>query len=669
MTKQANSLIDAQSPYLLQHAYNPVHWIEWSTDVLKKAKAEHKLIIVSIGYSACHWCHVMEHESFEDEQTAAIMNDHFICVKVDREERPDIDQIYMDAVQLLTGRGGWPLNVITLPDGRPIYGGTYFPKAEWQKVLLALVDVFNNKPDEAYEYATQLSNGIKKLDIFEPKDASHMGYDAVLSILKPWQKNFDMEKGGFNWAPKFPMPAAWEFFMHLSMFEPNEQFNRAVNQTLTCMANGGIYDHLEGGFARYSTDADWHVPHFEKMLYDNAQLIKLYSLGFAKNHDDLYKKTVFETVNFLEKNLMHPSGYFYSALDADSEGEEGKFYVWTFEEIHELLGENAPAFCTYFNITSNGNWEHNNVLHITESAETLERKTGYDISDLEELINGCKEILLNERNKRTKPGLDDKAICSWNALTIEALCIAFKTFQHKHFLSLAEQAAWHLEHSFMNDAKLKRIYKNNKAFINAFAEDYATAIWAFLSLYEASGNENYLNTAHQWMLNSIDLFYDDTSKLFYFNSVFEPTVITRKIDVNDDVIPSSNAIFARCLWRLGYFFSKPEFHKMSKEMLLRVEPKFERYPLGFSCWMQLMVEQTKPFYQIVVSGKNSMAAYENLQTKYLPNSIISLVTEPTKIPLLADKEPIEKTQFYVCIDKTCLLPFTTLEEALTKITF
>lgn len=668
--KIPNALINAQSPYLLQHAYNPVNWIEWSDEVFNIARKENKLIIVSIGYSACHWCHVMERESFEQEDTAAIMNKHFVCVKVDREERPDVDQIYMDAVQLLTGRGGWPLNVITLPDGRPIHGGTYFPKAEWERILNALANLWQNNPEEAMEYATNLSNGIKKLDVFIPEPNASISFNIVYDALNSWKNNFDLQFGGYNWAPKFPMPNNWLLFLHFSRYTNDSTFINAVNKTLTAMAKGGINDQLGGGFARYSTDSYWKVPHFEKMLYDNAQLIELYSYAYAATHNPLYKQTVEKTIAFIENELTNNEGLFYSALDADSEGVEGKFYIWTQQELKNILGDDEPVFSLYYSVDVYGNWEHGtNILYITRTDEELQKLTGLPIETLKEIINRCIVKLLNERKKRVKPGLDDKTICSWNALTIKGYAVAGMILNNDNYILKAENALNKLLECCFIDDKLYRIYKNGEASIPAFAEDYATLVEAIIKVYEATGNENYLIKANELMQLSIRLFFDETKKLFYFKNKNEKELITRKIDVNDDVIPSANSMFAHALFKLGYYFDNSTYHQMAEEMVQTIQHKIKKFPSGFSNWMSLILLMKKPFYQVVVSGKNAEKDYRKMVSNYLPNAIFALVKEKSKIPLLADKEIKNQTTFYVCVDKACGLPVYSVEDALKQVTF
>jgi uncharacterized protein len=665
-SKHTNNLIHSSSPYLLQHAHNPVNWFEWSDEAFEKAKREDKLVLISIGYSACHWCHVMERESFEKEDTAAIMNEYFVCIKVDREERPDVDQIYMDAVQLLTGQGGWPLNCITLPDGRPIHGGTYFPKSNWEVLLEQLADFYKHSKPQALQYATDLVNGIKELNIIQPsEESSLMSFEKLSEVINNFKKNFDLEKGGYNWSPKFPMPNNWELFMQFHHHTKDETLKKAVQITLIKMAEGGIYDQVGAGFARYSTDSFWKAPHFEKMLYDNAQLMSLYSFAYQQNKNDLYKKIVYQTHEFILRELTSNEGFFYSALDADSEGVEGKFYVWTKAELQNLLGDDEHLFSIYYSVEEKGNWEYgNNILYKTKTNEEIEKVTGKSISEIEKIVRKCNTILLDARSKRVRPGLDDKMITSWNALMIKGYTDAFKVFGDHKFLKVATDCTDFLLGNMLKENQLFRICKNQKVTISAFAEDYASLCEALISLYEVCGDESYLIQAKKLMEISIDLFYDSESKLFYFKSKNDEQLIARKIDMSDDVIPSANSMFAKCLFQLGFLFDETNYHKIVDEMLLAVQSKIERFPTGYSNWMQVLLWKQKGFYQIIISGKNADEVKKELQKFYLPNALILALNNQSSIPLLADKTISDEIKIYVCKDKTCGLPLSNVLEAI-----
>lgn len=656
--KHTNKLIHASSPYLLQHAHNPVNWYEWGEEAFEIARRENKLILVSIGYSACHWCHVMERECFEQEDTAEVMNKHFVCIKVDREERPDVDQIYMDAVQLLTGRGGWPLNCFTLPDGRPIHGGTYFPKQEWERVLKSLADFYENKTEEAMQYATELTNGIRKLNVLAGEsDSALISKQEINQIINDWKQNFDLHYGGYSWAPKFPMPNNWELFLHQYHYTKDVTLLEAVVTTLNKMAEGGIYDQVGGGFARYSTDSYWKVPHFEKMLYDNAQLVSLYAQAYQVRGKQLYANTINNTLGFLKRELMNEQGYFYSALDADSEGVEGKFYTWTYKDIVGVLGDDAPLYNLYFSVDAYGNWEDGvNILYKTRSDEELEKLTGKSISEIEQVIKGCNDRLLSARANRVRPGLDDKMITSWNALTIKAFADAYLVLGNNNYLAIAKSAADFIMNTMWQKDSLFRIHKNGVTSIKGFAEDYATICEAFIRLYEACSDEVYINFAKQILDAAIAKFYDEKSALFYFKSHDDEQLVARKIDTNDDVISSSNSILAKCLMQMGYLFDENKYHQICDKMLLQIQPKLKKHPMGYSNWFQVVLHKWYGFNQLVCVGMDAEQYRFDLHKQYLPNKLALVVIEKSEIPLLVDKEIANVTKFYRCVDKSCGLP-------------
>jgi uncharacterized protein len=659
-TAPANRLAQASSPYLLQHAYNPVDWYEWGEEAFEKARREDKLVLISIGYSACHWCHVMEREAFEQEDTAAIMNEHFVCIKVDREERPDVDQVYMDAVQLLTGRGGWPLNCFALPDGRPLHGGTYFPKQEWERVLKSIADFYKNKKEEALEYATDLTNGIRKLDILPPLiNKELLTKEQISTIIKKWKQNIDEEYGGYNWVPKFPMPNNWELLLQQYYYTKDDTLLQAVNNTLVKMAEGGIYDQVGGGFARYSTDNYWKVPHFEKMLYDNAQLVSLYCQAYQQSGHPLFAKTIQQTLNFIQQELTSSEGVFYSALDADSEGVEGKFYVWTQKELEQLLGEDEPIYSLYFSVDVYGNWEHgSNILYKTRTDEQLEKLTGKSIAILQEVVTRCNEKLLFARASRVKPGLDNKTITAWNAMMIKAYADAYLTFGNKEYLRCAKTAADFIQSTMWQNGKLMRIYKTGKVSIHGFAEDYALTVEAMVRLFEASGDEKYLHFAKSVLEASITFFYNEEKKLFYFKSNTDEELVAKKVDLNDDVIPSANSTFAKCLLLLGYLFEEEKYHNMVNDMLLLVQHKIEKHPTGYSNWLQVILLKQHGLYQLVLSGEGVINKLPVMSKIFLPNKILVAMEQVSKIPLLANKQVKYTPMYYLCKDKTCGLPLT-----------
>ena len=674
-SKYTNALIDETSPYLLQHAHNPVNWYAWNDETLEKAKHEDKLILVSIGYSACHWCHVMEHESFEDEVVAKIMNQHFICIKVDREERPDIDQIYMLAVQLMTGQGGWPLNCFALPDGRPVYGGTYFPKEQWINILNNLADVYQNERDKAMDYAIRLTEGIKQAELIKVKEQQdEFTIETLQQSFTKWKSHFDKVEGGPNRAPKFPLPNNYQFLMRYSFSpairkESREEALQHVHLTLQKMAYGGIYDQIGGGFSRYSVDHYWKAPHFEKMLYDNAQLVTLYSEAFQATKNPLYKQVVYETLTFVERELTSAEGAFYSALDADSEGEEGKYYVWKKEELQIILKENFNLFADYFNINEHGLWEHDNyILLRNESDEAIALKYNISVESLQISINKIKKQLLGIREQRIHPGLDDKILTSWNALMLKAYTDAYTVFDEQLFLDIAiKNATFILSKQLRTDGGLNHNYKNGRSTINGYLEDYCFTIEALIALYEATFIENYLHQANKLMEYCISHFQDKKSGLFYFTSDEDKALISRKMELSDNVIPASNSSIAKSLFKLGHHFETENYSIMSRKMLNNMLSEIVNYGAGYSNWAMLLLHFTQPFYEVAVVGSGSIKKRKEFNKHYFPNSVFAGGTTESDLPLLKNRNVNERTFIYVCSDKTCSKPVSEVSEAVNYI--
>jgi len=666
-----NRLANSASPYLLQHANNPVDWFPWGTEALKKAKDENKLILVSIGYSACHWCHVMEHESFEDEKVAAVMNEYFVCIKVDREERPDIDQVYMAAVQLMTGRGGWPLNCICLPDQRPIYGGTYFRKNDWLSLLFNLADFYKNKPEEAEDYANKLTDGIVKFENFIPvneeKQYSRIGLE---TIVNAWQQYFDRVNGGIGAAPKFPMPNNWQFLMRYSFLMQDQQIAEQVKLTLQKMAYGGIYDHVGGGFARYSVDGHWHVPHFEKMLYDNAQLLSLYAEAAIWSFDSLYQQVADEIITFVRRELSSPEGGFYSALDADSEGVEGKFYTFQKAEIETVLAAEAALFCIYYNITDEGNWEEEetNVLFRKDSDEVLAKKLGLDEAELAARIGLAREKLLNYRNGRIRPGLDHKILASWNGLLLKGLCEAYRTFGNSDYLTLAlKNAEFLLGNLISPENRITRIFaKANELNTGlAFLDDYANVIDAFIALYEITFDEQWLIKANELTYTAIADFYDESKGMFFYTAANDEQLIARKYELMDSVIPASNSVMAINLKKLSLFFDEPSYQELAAQLLKNIESQIAKYGSSYSNWASLMLFEVFGTYEVAITGNNFEELRQKFEKNYVPNKII-LGGKKGILPLLQGRLS-DETRIFVCRDKTCGLPVADINEALQQI--
>ncbi|MCF6168875.1 thioredoxin domain-containing protein [Lutibacter sp.] len=677
--KYTNNLIKETSPYLLQHAHNPVNWYAWNKETLELAKKENKLIIISIGYSSCHWCHVMEHESFEDEEVAKVMNENFISIKVDREERPDIDQVYMNAVQLMTGRGGWPLNCIALPDGRPIWGGTYFPKENWINALNQLADLYKNTPEKTIEYAEKLTEGVKNSELvhFKKKHTENTFSNLNLAVQK-WETTMDVDLGGRKGAIKFPMPNNYEFLLRYAVQAKDAKILDYVNTTLTNMAYGGIYDQVGGGFARYSTDKKWHIPHFEKMLYDNGQLVSLYSKAFQATKNELYKNTVYHTLNFIERELTSDEGAFYSSLDADSnneknELEEGAYYVWKKENLKTLLGSDFKLFSDYYNINTYGIWENNNYVLIRKNSDAeITKKHSISISKLQNKVTIWQKLLLKERAKREKPRLDDKTLTSWNALMLRGYIDAYAAFNEKHFLDIAiKNATFIYTKQIQEKGSLNHNYKNGRSTINGYLEDYATVIDAYIALYEITFNEIWLNTAKQLTDYTFDHFYDTEKAMFYFTSDEDANLITRKMEIEDNVIPASNSIMAKNLFKLSHYYSNNYYLKVSKQMLENVKENAQQYGSGYSNWLQLMANYVGNYYEIAISGENALEKTIELNQMYIPNKLIAGSTKQSSLPLMEGRYNKNETLIYICVDGACQLPVDNTEEALNqlKITF
>jgi uncharacterized protein YyaL (SSP411 family) len=664
--KYTNELSKETSPYLLQHAHNPVNWLPFSPEAFRQAEKQEKLVLVSIGYSACHWCHVMEHESFEDEKVAALMNEHFINIKVDREERSDVDMIYMQAVQLMTGQGGWPLNCFTLPDGRPIYGGTYFNKTQWINVLINLAELQKNNPARVIEYAHNLTEGIRQSEqiITQKKNDSLFTKDILTAGVEKWKDRFDHSFGGPNKAPKFPLPNNYLFLLRYALLEKDNDVLDHVNLTLLQMAYGGIYDQLRGGFSRYSVDTIWKVPHFEKMLYDNAQLVSLYAEAFQHTQNKLYQEVVEQTLEFLEKEWYDPKGFFYSAYDADSEGEEGKYYVWTKEELRSALKDDFDLFADYYQVNEVGYWEHDNyILMRNENPAEIEVKYNLKRHDVESKMLHCRNILLKIAETRVKPGLDDKTLTSWNAMMCTAFAKASLCLDNKKYRQIALSSInFILKELTQENGKLYRTYKNNKAKINGFLEDYAFVIEALLNVYLLTQEEKYLLQAKKYCDLVLEEFHNpDSVFLFYTDN---SDLISRSTEIHDNVIPASNSQMAINLFYLGTYFDEEKYVERAIEMLNLVPPEFRNYGSGYSNWGCLALHTLYPFKEIAIVGKSVNEKIKELYKHSFTNTILAVSGTKSDLPLLKERLVENETWIYVCENKTCRLPVNTIKEAL-----
>ena len=668
--KYTNKLVLETSPYLLQHAHNPVEWYPWGQEALDKAKSENKLIIVSIGYSACHWCHVMEHESFEDETVAEFMNNNFVCIKVDREERPDIDQVYMDAVRIITGSGGWPLNCIALPDGRPIYGGTYFPKDRWVDMLGQVKKYADENPDATEERANSITNGVNSTEkIYINNEKIEYSESDLDTIFSNWKRSIDYKNGGGNGSPKFPLPVGYQYLLYYNFITGNEDALRAVTITLDKMADGGIYDQVGGGFARYSVDDRWFAPHFEKMLYDNSQLVSLYSTVYQKTKNPRYKQIIEETLEFVNRELTSHDGGFYSALDADSEGVEGKFYVFTKFELKEILGEKADFIIYYYNVTDSGNWENGeNILYRHDTDKEVAKRLDLTTEEVFAKVEEAKSVLLKARGKRVRPGLDDKILTQWNALMLKAYVDAYKVLGDEEYLKSAlKNANFIMKNMISEDGRLNRNYKNGKSNINAFMDDYAFTIDAFIALYQATFDEKWLKTAEYLTDYSILHFFDEESGMFYFTSDQDEALITRKTEISDNVIPSSNSQMAKNLFVLGQYLYNDNYIGKSKQMLNNVKKNALSSGVYYANWDILMAWFVSKPYEVSIVGKDYQAKRKEFEQNYLPNVFLSVGEDEGSLDILKDRLIDGKTTIYVCQDKMCKLPVTDVNDALKQI--
>jgi len=665
-----NELSQETSPYLLQHAGNPVNWKAWNDNSLAQAKDKNKLIIVSIGYSACHWCHVMEHESFENDAVAQTMNAHFVNIKVDREERPDVDAIYMKAVSIMTGRGGWPLNVVTLPDGRPVWGGTYFRKDEWINTLEQLNQLYQNNPEKMLEYAEKLHNGIESLNFIEPqKDNSEQQADFLNDLVAKWGRSFDWEFGGMARAPKFMMPNNYSFLLRYAHQNKDAKLLEFVNLTLTKMAWGGLFDTVDGGFSRYSVDMKWHVPHFEKMLYDNGQLISVYADAYKLTRNPLYKEVIEKTLRFVSRELTNNDGGFYCALDADSltenqHLEEGAFYVWKKPELEALLKDDFALFAEVFNVNQFGHWEEGNyVLIQNKNLEEIAQKNGISLEEARSKKQDWESLLFAEREKRSRPRLDDKCLTSWNAIMLKGFVDAYKALQNEDYLKAAERNAdFIIKNLWSAEGNLWHNRKNGKSNINGYLEDYCFVIDAFMALYEVSFDEKWLQNAKQLADYCFEHFYDESQQLFSFTSNLDKVLIVKHYENEDNVIPASNSVLANNLYKLGIYFENSYYEKTAREMLQRIVPLMD-YPSAFSNWLHLYLNFYGQNAELAITGKDALQFGQKINQEYHPNIVLAGGEKQSLIPFLKDRHSSEdKSQFFLCQNKACQLPTDDYEE-------
>jgi uncharacterized protein YyaL (SSP411 family) len=675
-TALANELVNETSPYLLQHAYNPVRWKAWNNKALEQAKKDNKLIVISVGYSACHWCHVMEEESFENDSVAKLMNERFINIKVDREERPDIDQIYVNAVTLMTGSAGWPLNVIALPDGRPVFGGTYFTKNQWLNVLEQTSTLYDEDPQTVISYAEKLTQGMKQADLVAVnKEKTVFETEQLTPIVDSLKTSLDFELGGLKNAPKFPMPSHLSFLLNYAHQYKDAQILDYVTHTLDKMANGGLYDQIGGGFSRYVVDDRWHVPHFEKMLYDNAQLVSVYAQAYKLTKNKSYKRVVTETLSFISNEMTSKEGAFFSSFDADSKNEdnaleEGVYYTWTKEKLQSILNEDYELFEAYYNINSTGLWEKGRyILYKTQSDNEFITSKAITNKELQSKLKDWKQLLIHERNKREKPRMDDKVLTSWNALMIKAYLDAYTALDNNAYLEAAlKNAEFIKDQQYQPNGQLFHSYKDGKSTIEGFAEDYAHVINAYIELYQSTLDRSWLDLAKTQMDYSIAHFMDDTNSMFYFTSDNAANLITRKTEIFDNVLPASNAVQAHNLFILGHYYYDKSYSSQAKQMLTNIHNDILNAPTAFTHWLELYLNYSNPFYEVAISGPDAPSKLKALNKTYTPNIIIAGATKEDSLPLLANKFLEDNTLIYVCVNGTCKMPVIEVDKALGQIT-
>lgn len=672
--KFTNRLINETSPYLLQHAHNPVDWYTWGEDAFERARREDKPVLLSIGYSACHWCHVMERESFEDEAIAKLMNDNFVNIKVDREERPDLDTIYMNAVQMMTGHGGWPMTVFLTPDGKPFYGGTYFPPNDrhgmpgFPRILIALAEAYRERRDEIESSADGALGELKRLDRIAQQEGE-LGYEIADHAANQLLRTLDPVNGGFGNRPKFPPSMSLQFLLRQWRRTKDASALNAVELTLNKMARGGMYDQLGGGFHRYSVDEKWLAPHFEKMLYDNALLSRVYTEAFLATGNEFYRRIATETLDYVVREMTDRSGGFYSTQDADSEGEEGKFFVWTPEEVVALLGEeDARLFNRYFDVSEMGNFEGHSILHVDEDVDVIARLMRAPRERLLEVIERGRPILFDAREKRVKPYRDEKILTAWNGLMMRSFAEASRAFDRKEYLEAATRNAEFLLANLRRDGRLLRTYKDGESKLNGYLEDYAYVVDGLLALYEASFDLRWFEEARALTETMIEQFQDAEAGGFFFTSADHETLITRTKDFYDNAIPSGNSVAAAALLRLSLFTGEDRYRQIAETILRLMKSTMMRAPSAFGYLLSALDLLLASPYEIAIIGapeaEDTRAMINVVFKRYLPNKVVAFAPEADSrasrtIKLLEGRDRIDgKATAYVCRDFYCESPTT-----------
>jgi len=677
--QHTNRLIHETSPYLLQHAHNPVDWFSWGPEAFEKARAENKPVMLSIGYSACHWCHVMEHESFENESIAAVMNEHFVSIKVDREERPDLDHIYQNVVQMLSGQGGWPLTMFLTPEQEPFYGGTYFPPEDrygrpgFPRILAAVADAYHRRPGEVTKSIQQIREGLKKLSSLAASPGE-LSPDILTNAARALANNLDMVHGGFGTQPKFPNASNLEYLLRYWHASGNENFLNMARLATHKMASGGIYDHLGGGFHRYSVDDRWLVPHFEKMLYDNAQLLPLYLNMYQITHDEFYAGVARETLTYIKREMLTPEGGFYATQDADSEGEEGKFFVWTKAEVDALLGEAARLFCRYYDITGTGNWEHgNNILHLTVSLDQTAKMFSKPLDEVAASIESSKAVLFAAREQRVKPFRYEKILTSWNGLMLSGMVQAYNVLGDAAALQAVRDTITFLQGHMLRDGRLLSVYKDGQAKLNGYLDDYAFLSAALLDAFEATFTPAYFDLAQQLIHTMLEEFWDEEQWGFFFTGKSHETLIERTKSVYDQAIPSGTSVATQTLLRLYHYTGKTDYLQRAEQVLYLVRQHMEQQPFGVGSMLATLDFYVRKPQEVVLIGapdaEDTQAMLRALHQQYIPNKVLfqidpqhmtaALEALPLLRDVLAGKAQVDgKATVYVCHNFTCSLPVT-----------
>ena len=674
----ANRLINETSPYLLQHAENPVDWYPWGEEALARSRDEDKPILLSIGYSACHWCHVMERESFEDDAIASLMNANFVNIKVDREERPDLDAVYMEAVQMLTGSGGWPMTVFLTPEGKPFYGGTYYPPTDrmnmpgFPRVLLAVTEAYRTNRGEVERVTGQLTEQMGRTGQL-PQGSNLLSVDVLHEAYSKLAANFDYQNGGFGAAPKFPQPMTPEFLLRYYHHGYNQRALDMVEMTLEKMAYGGMYDQLGGGFHRYSTDAYWLVPHFEKMLYDNALLARLYLHAYQITGRPLYRRITEEVLDYVLREMTDPQGGFYSAQDADSEGVEGKFFVWTPDEIRAVLGEDdGNLLGGFYGVTDAGNFEGSNILNIHQAPEAFALEHGISEEDLESVISRGKPLLLDEREKRVHPFRDDKVIASWNGLMLRAFAEAGAALGREDYVAAAAVNAGFIHGEMFVDGRLLRTYRDGRAKISGYLEDYSCVIDGYIALYEATFRREWLDRAVTLADTMIELFWDEGVGGFYDTGSEHEVLVTRPRDVFDNAQPCGGSVASEVLLRLAIITGNEDYNLKGSKPLRALSRVMSQAPGGAAYWLGVLDFYISLPKEIAIFGCGDEGTGRLLETvygRYLPNRVLVGVDVSAPghegagvagdLPLLEGRGLVDgKAAAYVCQNYVCQLPVT-----------